>query len=189
MSKKITFILFLLLTISGSINQLSAQDDTPSVKSGTKKSLRAYRRAQNQALDAITTTNMVKTRNFTYYPTTLESTGAPTFRYQNISLTSYYYVTITPTQLSVMLPIFGGSNMTGQPVIWKELDFFTGNYTYNFKQNDRGTGWTVTVTAMDTWSFNTFTFEFDISNRAYARLALSTPFVGPAEFSGSVATN
>lgn len=189
MLKRITFILLLLLTVSSGINNLSAQDDTPSLKNGTRKSLRAYRRAQSQAVDAIATTNMVKTRNFTYYPTTLESTGAPTYNYQNVSLSSYYYVTITPSQLRVLLPIFGGSLRTGQPVVWKELDFFTGNYTYNFQQNSRDTGWTVTVTAMDTWSFNTFTFQFEISNRAYCQLALSTPFVGPANFSGSVSAN
>lgn len=191
MLKKITFILLLLFTLSGAANMVSAQNsptgEIPSVKSGTKKSLREYRRAQRITLDNIAMGNMVRTRNFTFYPNQLDYT--PNYYYQNIQLTSYYTVTVTPSQFRVLLPIYGNGRYTNQPSIWRELDFFTGNYSYNFVENPKNGGWTVAIKAMDTWSFNTFTFIFDISASGYCQMSIATPWVGPAYFSGNVVSN
>lgn len=191
MLKKITFILLLLFTLSGAVNTLSAQvyqtGEVPSIKMGTKKSLRDYRRAQRTTLDNVAMGNLIKDRNFTFYPNQLDYT--PNYRYQNVQLSSYYAINVTPSQLRVLLPIYGNSNYTNQPTIWKELDFFTGNYTYNYVDNTHNGGWTVTIKAMDTWSFNTFTFIFTISGSGYCQMSIATTWVGPAYFSGNIVSN
>lgn len=188
MLKKITFVLLVLFALSGAANNTLAQSsptgEIPSIKQGSKKSLREYRRAQRNALDEIATGNMVTNRNFIFYPSTLDYTQ--NFYYQNIQLTSYYTVSVTPTQLRVLLPIYGAGRYTSQPSIWRELDFFTGNYKYNAVQNPKSRQWVVTIQAMDTWSFNTFTFIFTISPSGYCQMSIATPFVGPAYFSGNI---
>lgn len=190
MLKKITFIFLLFFLMGGFVDVVLAQTaptgEIPSIKSGSKKSLRDYRRAQRITLDDIAMGNMVRTRNFTYYPNQLDYT--PNYYFQNIQLTTYYVVQVSPSQLRVLLPIYGNGRYTNQPTVWRELDFFTGNYTYNYVMNPKG-GWTVTIKAMDTWSFNTFTFIFNISASGYCQMSIATPWVGPAYFSGTIVSN
>lgn len=186
MLKKITFILlaiFLTMTVA-SDTFAQSQTETPVVKQGSKKALRAYRRAKRNAQNVEATNQMILGRNFIFYPSQLDY--APRYYHQNVSLSSYYSVQVTPTQLRVILPIYGNSNYNNQPSIWKELDFFTNKYTYNSVKNTKTEGWDVTVKAMDSWSFNTFTFVFKVGIHGYGQLSLSTPFVGPAYFSGSI---
>lgn len=191
MLKKFTFFLLVLFALSGVTNSTLAQSsptgEIPSIKQGSKKSLREYRRAQRTALDAIAMGNMVTNKNFIFYPSTLDYTQ--NYYYQNIQLTSYYTVSVSPTQFRVLLPIYGAGRYTGQPSIWKELDFFTGNFKYSAVQDPKNSHWVVTIQAMDTWSFNTFTFVFTISPSGYCQMSIATPFVGPAYFSGNIVSN
>lgn len=194
MYKRLLSILALIIIMVGAniftsyVEARPTKDDKPAIKNGSRKSLRNYRRAQQNAIDAISTTKMVKGRDYTYYPSTLISVSGPNaMAFNNRQLTTYYYVEISPSRLTVLLPVYGSSTRSIQPVVWKQLDFFTGNYTYNFVEEKDGKGWRVTIKAMDPWSTNTYTFEFTISNRSFAELSLSTPFVGPATFTGNVA--
>ena len=191
MLKKITFCLLVLFCISGFTNisfaQSSSTEPVSSLKKGSKKTLRKYKRAQRNTLNAITIGHIVTSKNFDYYPNQLDYTSS--MHYQNIQLSNYYLVSVTPTQLRVLLPIYGAGRYSEQPSIWKELDFFTGNFKYNAVQNPKSKNWIVTIKAMDTWSFNTFTFVFTISSSSYAQMSIDTPFVGPAYFSGNLVSN
>ena len=191
MLKKITFSLLVLFCLSAFANisyaQSTSTEKTPLVKQGSKKTLRKYRKAQQTTLDAIAMGNIVVNKNFAYYPTRLDNTS--NMYYQNVQLSSYYIVSVTPTQFRVLLPIYGAGKYTGQPSVWKELDFYTSNFKYSSEKNTKHGGWIVTIQAMDTWSFNTFTFVFDISPRGFTQMTISTPFYGPAYFSGNLVAN
>lgn len=192
MTKKIILLLFVLLAtpygvISSHAQQRSTTNSTDVSSRTQKKTLRKYRQAKNNALVSISIENMIRTKNFTFDPYTLQST--PRMVYQNVQLDASYYVTVNPSTLYVVLPIYGGNLRTGTPSLGKELDFFTSNYTYTYEKNEKTGYWRVVVKAMDTWSFNTFTFEFDISPRSNADMSLSTDFVGPAYFTGNITSN
>ncbi len=186
MKQRVVLIIFVLSLVGLGANDLFLRADAY-VQQQDKRSQRAARRAQRDTLNLEQTRGMIESRNFTFYANDLIYASSIIAPYQQLN--NNYYVEVTPTQLTVQLPVYGGNPRTGRPSIARELDFFTGNYSYSAEPKSNNKGWSIEIKAVDTWSMNSFTFEFDVTINGYGQLDLSTPFVGPAQFSGTISQN
>lgn len=159
--------------------------NTTSFAQDLKDARRANRTAENAAIDA-QIGQMLKSQSFTFVATEIYSTMSPGLN--NIQLSALYGLWVTPQQFKAYLPIYGPGNFNGQPTLLRRMDFFTPNYTYKLESVNDGS-YNVTITAMDTWSINTYTFLLMVpANGQFARLTVSTPFKANVSFEGNIQT-
>ena len=172
------FLIVSLMARIGIFANLQSYSQNPA-----KEERREVRAVEN-AQQAQEIGDLVKSESFTFNANQIISTINPNIN--DIDLPGMYGLWVSPTMFKAFLPIYGASSYTGQPTLYKRLDFYTSHFTYNVKANNSG-GWTVTIVATDTWTTNPYTFVINVTPEGTGcTLSISSPFQPGVTFNGII---